>query len=372
VHDHSHTFRKAAPDLSKTEEPMLVRVTPQDAAVDKAISKVTAALNALKAAQGKDEAAEGDTISPEDAAVDKAIAAAMKALDGIKSAQEDDEESDPKDGPERVIDTDTGLDGHDPNTGDTSEPTVRADGSHATFTGTHSHAHAAYGSQGDDATHSHAHTHDGDADHGHTHAEERATTPTLDRAGQRISGDTRTGLHGARDALLNTCGCPECGDMLALLDPDAADADVDDTDTAPTQAVSPRLTRALLHRAAKTAVQQSIAPLMTQFRALAARLATSPDAPSITAQLAEVRTTLGAVEGLVRVIAAQEQPGGPVLRAVDRTLGGLTPDTNAAKPNGMTDDDLSTVRRLAQMGILSTEEQLRAAQLAFRQQQQGR
>lgn len=54
---------------------------------------------------------------------------------------------------------------------DLGEVTVKADGSHEPFTGTHTHAHKAYGSQGGDDMHTHAHSHDGDAQHGHNHAE---------------------------------------------------------------------------------------------------------------------------------------------------------------------------------------------------------
>ncbi len=73
------------------------KVSPEDAAVDKAIAAVQKALSGLKAAQEEDEDAEGANVSPEDAAVDAAIKAAFAALDAIESAQAKDEASDPTD-----------------------------------------------------------------------------------------------------------------------------------------------------------------------------------------------------------------------------------------------------------------------------------
>lgn len=55
--------------------------------------------------------------------------------------------------------------------GNEEEFVIKADGTHAAFTGPHTHAHPTYGSQGDDAMHEHVHTHDGDANHGHHDAE---------------------------------------------------------------------------------------------------------------------------------------------------------------------------------------------------------
>ena len=215
AHEHSHTYRSAAADLSISREEQPV-TTP-------VVSPVTALVGdpAQQAAQ------------------------AVVVVAETPSAPESD----------------------------LGNPLARA-ASHDPFTGSHTHAHPAMGSQGGDDSHKHEHSHDGDANHDHAHADasdaeasdapdddapdapddsetesERAvmgdtpaiagtparpSQPTQQRAGQRISADTRTGLHEAALGILRTCGCPVCQDAISLYDPDNdGDDDLDggDADT---------------------------------------------------------------------------------------------------------------------------------------------
>jgi len=282
----------------------------------------------------------------------------------------------------RAITTESGLAGHDPNDAAPpaeTAPTVAADGTHDAFTGTHTHRHSAFGSQGDDATHEHAHTHDGDATHDHDHAERAAasdpTTPVI-RAGQRISGDTRAGLHEAALAILRTCACVACQEASEIFDPDNdGDDDLDaagDTDQDAAGAPDRARQRRLVRRAAQGAITRALAPLATQYRALAARFAAAPDLTRVTAQLDEQRAVLTAVEDLVRRIATQERPGGPVLRAADRTLAvgpNAIHDASVA-PQGqpLQPTDIAALQRMAQAGQLTPEQQSLLASALFRQQ----
>lgn len=47
--------------------------------------------------------------------------------------------------------------------------TIKADGTHGAYTGSHAHSHSAFKEQGGDDNHEHEHSHDGDADHHHGH-----------------------------------------------------------------------------------------------------------------------------------------------------------------------------------------------------------
>lgn len=347
-----------------------------------------------------------------------------------------------------------------------SETTTRA-ASHAPFSGTHSHSHPAFGSQGDDETHEHEHSHDNDADHSHSHEEasgddegdegERAVqggehptvteeapeAPTaadtdpltqdesLTRAGQRISADTRTGLHEAALAILRVCGCPVCQDAISLYDPDddgdddvdaagdtdqdmaGADSDANDesedgngerlarqthsmlTRRAKVQRIKQvRLTRRAVETALTQQVQQQIAPITQQLRAITARLTavnasshaqqtnavqapgTDTELTRMVAQQDELRASMEAVRGLVERIAAQPASPGPYLRAADKTLalgGGAILDASAPLTPTTGDLDSATLQRAVQQlqrngHLRSQDEQISAATAILTQQ----
>lgn len=152
-------------------------------------------------------------------------------------------------------------------------------------------------------------------------------TPTLTRVAKRISADTATGLHEAIDKLLATCcgdnECPRCKMMLAVIDPDGdGDDDLDptlDTDQdllSMSRVQQARLTRrveAVVH----TEVTRALAPQLSQFRAIAARLAgvQAPDLARMQSDLTEAVSRLAATQGLVERIAEQEAAGQPLQRA---------------------------------------------------------
>lgn len=225
--------------------------------------------------------------------------------------------------------------------------------SHPPFTGKHSHAHSAMGSQGEDDGHDHEHAHADDANHDHHAAEAgenetaaRATTPTLavtstpevTRAGQRISSDTRAGLHEAAYKVLQTCACPMCQDMLSLAEETDPDLDGDDDTTvegdtdddfagARTRTVrlarvrDARLMRSTIERAVEVQMQPFRAQL-AQLRTITARLAAvkEPDITRMARQLDDLRSATAKVAGLVTKMAQQPRPG-PILRAADKQVG---------------------------------------------------
>jgi hypothetical protein len=105
---------------------------------------------------------------------------------------------------------------------------------------------------------------------------------------------------------------------------------------------------------------------------------------SVKSQLDELRasveTRLGAVQGLVEQIAAQPAPGGPILRAVDKTLGLAAPasalDASAppSVPDSITQEQFTAaVRMLQRSGALSGQDaQVSAAAALLQQQMRGR
>jgi hypothetical protein len=202
----------------------------------------------------------------------------------------------------------------------------------------------------------------------------RIQEPADARVGMRISGDTRTGLHEGALAILRTCDCPACQEAIHIYDPDDdGDDDLDaagDTD-GDAMAVMPRVQHAALTRAVRGIVQQQMQqqtqPILTQFRALAARLAgvQTPDLPRFQTQLDSVCADLSATKDLVQRIAAQEQSGAPVVRAVDRS------QAASGAPAGMTPftpDQLAFLRKQNLLHPPTADQQTALAQTLIRQQ----
>lgn len=271
---------------------------------------------------------------------------------------------------ERAITTQTGLEGHDPNTGGEIPVAfmITEDGTHPPMTGTHTHAHSAYGNEPDTTTpHAHEHTHTDDANHDHTHEENRMVTPTTERVGQKLSASTKTGLHAGILSIMRTCDCPTCHEALLLYDPDndgGDDVDVaGDTDHDSAQMMK-RMERIAI-QSIRSAVQSHLQPIVAQYRAIATRFTTAPaQTQGDTAQLESIRASLEAVTALVRQIAQQDMPGGPVLRAADRTLP-VNPqtifDASANRPDAVTEQDYAALIQASQRGILTQQQQADAA-----------
>ncbi len=215
------------------------------------------------------------------------------------------------------------------------------------------------------------------------------TEPEVERAGARISTDTKSAVHGARDSamqsamqMMKVCDCPDCQAMTRALDPDN-DGDIDvagaDSTLDPDHDASKmaeRIAEILLARmvqelhtpisrmhaiagtfARSHAPDIDISPIQRSLEDIVSRLATVPTQSS----LDEVCTSLEVVKGQVERIAAQPMPGGPVLngaRPVDKSF---SPGTYQPPVT----DTYAVLERLQAAGVLNTQEkQVAAAALA--------
>lgn len=190
---------------------------------------------------------------------------------------------------------------------------------------------------------------------------ERAAAPTVTRYGQRLSGDTMSGLHSSRDTLLRTCGCPDCCAMLELLnDDDDGDEDGMDIDN-DGDGMGSRVQRAQLQRAVRTSITEQLTPIATQLRAITARLAQvqTPD-------LTRFDERMQVIESTIARIAQHDDALQPVLRAADRMMsinGGL-PDASQAESVQSTE----TLRSMALNGQFTADQQTAIAAALIRQQ----
>jgi len=221
-----------------------------------------------------------------------------------------------------------------------------------------------------------------------------SSSPDLERAGARISSDTRTGLHEARDYQIKgamktmaACDCPDCQAMLAAIDPDS-DGDIDLTDgPADTdhdaaalaervmQLVEARFQEMLTRIQLPIQRMQTIAgtfaqshaqdidlsPLQQRIDTIVERLDTVATQQS---SLDEVRSALAEVKGQVEKIANQPVSGGPVLNAAatDPRFG----HTQQA-PLSEEEQELRILERLKESGKLNNHElQTAAAARAIR------
>ncbi len=216
----------------------------------------------------------------------------------------------------------------------------------------------------------------------------RVEEPDETRDGQRISADTRAGLHEAALAILRTCDCPYCQEAVLIYDPDNdGDDDVDatgdtdedmagaDTDTDDNMALMGRVRMARLTRRVRRTVERQIQATMTpiaqQLRAISARLASagSPSLDPILSQLREDRATVAAIKDTVERIAAQEQPG-PMSRigapgVQDKTVGMLPRE--AGMPD-FSPDQIAYLRRMNLMNPPTADQTTALAEALIRQQ----
>jgi Caudovirus prohead serine protease len=205
------------------------------------------------------------------------------------------------------------------------------------------------------------------------------------RIGARVSADTRTALHKARDhamqgtqSAMQSCNCAECQQALNVLDPDG-DGDVDilaSLDTDNDAAGGSGSGSGGIMNAMKTEITRHLAPTVLRMNGIAARLALLDTTqqptnipPEITRQLAafeqkisqldEVRASLEAVRGLVEQIAAQPQSGGPIVNSA------VLRNQSSSSPYMMqqTDDltqEARVVEQLSRAGILNKNQQVDA------------
>lgn len=211
-------------------------------------------------------------------------------------------------------------------------------------------------------------------------AEPVAVAPDTTRVGARVSADTRTALHNARDhalqgaqAAMQSCNCAECQGALDCLDPDG-DGDIDivasldpDGDGAGGNGDGSGIMNAV-----KADIERWLAPTIQRMNGIAARLAaadtttttqtTDPeltrrlgDVESKLAGLDEVRSLLSEVKGLAEQIAAQPMPGGPIVNsAALRNQSAADPYTD---PLTM---ETRIVEQLARAGVLNKNQQIDA------------
>lgn len=229
-----------------------------------------------------------------------------------------------------------------------------------------------------------------------------SSSQSLERAGARISAETQSGMHSARDgallnamALMKLCTCEECCSMMCAIDPDE-DGDIDLPGAGPS--LDPdQDAEELAERIAERVLTKVIARLdapVTRMHAIAgqfARIQTPEidlkplqasletiigqlvDVPT-KASFDEVRSALAEVKGQVDVIAAQPMPGGPVLNSggypVEKRL------ANQPSQEAMPQHDTAAVRavldRLQANGALNSIEAQTAAASLLIQPMPGR
>jgi hypothetical protein len=215
-----------------------------------------------------------------------------------------------------------------------------------------------------------------------------SSSADLERAGARISSDTRTGLHEARDYQMKgamktmaACDCPDCQSMLLAIDPDK-DGDIDLTSgTADTdhdaEALAERVMQLVEARfqemqsrfvlpiqrmqaiagtfAQSHAQDIDLSPIQRSIDTIVERLDTVATQQS---SLDEVRSALAEVKGQVEKIANQPVSGGPVLNAA-----ATDPRFERAAPSPLSDEEVEqrVLERLRSEGKLNTHELQTAA-----------
>ena len=188
----------------------------------------------------------------------------------------------------------------------------------------------------------------------------------VERAGSRISEETRGAMHMARDhaksamaQTCTTCGCDECvGILKAVHTNDEPGGGLDEA------IASPAAMRALVAEVVRaelgTALRDQVAPAMSRINALLAADAQRTEQPDMTRRVDELDAQLSKIYALVEKIAAQPADGGPILHgagaAMDKHL------ATQSTPARSTDADI--MRRAMEMGFApptDPNDQIRAA-----------
>ncbi len=194
------------------------------------------------------------------------------------------------------------------------------------------------------------------------------TTESVERAGARISAETRAAMHMARDhahnahmAAAQTCGCDECQDHIDALNQigrsDDNDGDMDANYVSP--ASMRRLVADIVRAEISEALRDQVAPMTARVNALlAADAQRSEDSPEITRRVDGIDEQLKAIKDLVEKIAAQPTDGGPVLHGapVDKRL--------ATQATSRSADDAEIMRRALELGFAppsNPQDQVKAA-----------
>lgn len=202
---------------------------------------------------------------------------------------------------------------------------------------------------------------------------ETPTQQPFERAGARISADTQTALHGARNgslmnakSLMDTCGCDQCTAASQALDPDS-DGDIDwlglddpdsDGGTTPPNmqddiaervagAMSPvysRMQAYLGEFARRQSEVQTLSGAIERVTAQLERMATNENLDKVLAELAGVK-------GQIERVASMPQPGGPHTGRVAQKH--LATD-GSASPSA---EEPDLLRQISQAGVNLTAQQ---------------
>lgn len=212
--------------------------------------------------------------------------------------------------------------------------------------------------------------------------ESGASSESLDRAGARLSADSRAALHDMRDKAMSLCGCDECCGMQGGGEPDG-DEGMD------------RAVMAALERVLPSAIERILTPVYSRLQGIAGTLARSNAAPSTAnledtltraldarmanlldkSSLDEVRASLETVKGQVEKIADTPVPGAPVMHAgalprpVDKRLPTDDP-YRMPQSRGATADAVAALFNAGQLD--TTEKQVDAVAAALSAQRRGR
>lgn len=224
--------------------------------------------------------------------------------------------------------------------------------------------------------------------------------PSLERAGARVSADTRGGIHQAMAGTLkgvahmaNTCGCPMCQAICSVLDPDG-DGDIDwmglddpDNDAANLGVAISATDDNDTDEAMMDRMQRVMAPIYQrqqqflarfaqvniEYSAILERLSKLDEIASVLERVAsnssldEVRSALAEVKGQVEHIANTPQPGGPVLHGAARPYDKTNPYAPAQQQQ---ESQFEVLERLHKQGAFKTlDDQIAAASLLMKPQQ---
>lgn len=208
-------------------------------------------------------------------------------------------------------------------------------------------------------------------------------TPEEERAGARISADSKDKLHGMRDAAMALCGCDECQGMA-----EGGDGD----EESQMQERLQRLMAPALERSNASIFQRHNAILAryaqfdTQYAQIQASLDELKKVQEQLSQLDEIKATLermvaastldevradlSAVKGQVEAIAKQPMPGGPIqngARPYDKS-NPYQPETSMTNRSQV---ERETLERLHASGAFQTQDDQIAAAALMLQPMRG-
>lgn len=243
---------------------------------------------------------------------------------------------------------------------------------------------------------------------------ESAPPEVIDRAGSRVSGDTRAAMHKgightlhAAVSQMQNCGCVDCQAAMKMIDPDG-DGDIDmggyddpDNDAAQLYGGPSTDTERALSGLIERLLEQKLSPVYARFQGIAGTLARSNAAPTSSldsmisgaitraveaatvaneSSLTEVRASLGAVKEQVEAIANTPVPGAPIMNASAMSRPALPKQLPTdpirdpyARPASTGSSVADAMRQLSEMGYLNTEQrQVDAMAAGLLLQQQAR